>query len=167
MASGNVVGNIVLGMPSATTPAEPAVITGTSSPAELIPVLRFDDSTVEYWDFHGVLQGYGGGGLTVRFAFAHASQITGNVTWGAAIRRIADDAEDLDTTAHVYDFNDVVDAVPDVVGELSYFQIAFTDGADMDNLVNGERFILRIRRSTGGAVGDAMLLRSSIVILET
>jgi hypothetical protein len=90
-----------------------------------------------------------------------SSATSGVCRWGAAIRRLNDDAEDLDS-AHTYDYNDTDDTAASASGELSYPTIAFTDGADMDSLADGETFILRVRRNASHAndtmTGDAELL---------
>lgn len=142
------------GIPPATAYAQQDVIAGTSSPAEAIPVLAFDATTIEYADFRCKLpQHYSGGGLTVVIC-SGAGITTGGVRWEVAFRSIEDDAEDLDTTAHTYDYNGVtVSSLPSAVGEVTYDNITFTDGADMDNVGAGDEFVLRIRRKTDDA-GD-------------
>jgi hypothetical protein len=134
------------------------VIVGASTPAEHFPVLDFDATTQEYVDFYGRLPAnYAGGGLTLRGPWSSSSVAGGTdgVTWGAALRRIVDDGEDLDTSAHTYDYNTVNDDPPSAIGEVTDFVITFTDGTDMDSLVAGEAFIMRITRVTGDG-GDTM-----------
>jgi hypothetical protein len=148
-------------------------IAGASTPAEVVPVIDYDASTVEYYDFYGNAQGYASGGLTLRFGWAAATATTGTVRWEAAIRRIVEDAEDLDTTAHTYDYNAVnVAAPPSAVGEVDYTEITFTDGADMDSLASGEDFILRLKRQADDATndtmaGDASVLFAGMTLRET
>ena len=149
-------------VPPATIFATLDTMVGTSTPAESIPVLDFDDTTQEYADFYGVLPAnYAGGGLTVTVIYSAAEAATDVVKWEAALRRIADDAEDLDTTAHTYDYNTVEDTAPSAIGEVAYANITFTDGADMDSVAAGEYFILRVSRNptTGGTdvTGDASI----------
>ena len=149
MASGDTL--LVLGPLDATPPATVYAtfdtITGTSTPAEAVPVLDFDDTAVEYTDFYCVMpRNYAGGGVTLTFVWS-AAAATNNGAWAAAFRRVQDDAEDLDTTAQTYDFNTTADLTPaSAVGEVAYDTLAFTDGADMDSVAVGEYFILRIRR---------------------
>lgn len=145
MASGNSVVHLMRDMPPATSFATPAVIAGASTPAERIPCWQFPDAASAYIDFLCHLKGYAGGGLTVRLVTA-AAAASGNYVLQAAIRRINDDAEDLDTTAHTYDYNTVTIAAPSAVGEVSYDSVTFTDGTDMDSLADNESFILRIYR---------------------
>lgn len=145
MSSGKVVGQIQrISQPAANFP-QPIIIAGGSTPAERVPAWAFDPATVEYLDFLCYLNGYDGGGLTIALGFT-AGATSGNVVWSAAIRRVADDAEDLDTS-QTYDYNNAsAKAVASASREVAYITITFTNGADMDSLANNEFFILRIRR---------------------
>lgn len=170
MASGNTLAIFRAqdNMPPATAYAQFDVEVGTSTPAENIPVLDFEDGTAtagEYADFYGVLpRTYAGGGLTVYLHWLSAAT-TGDCVWKAAFRRIADDAEDLNTTAHTYDYNSVTATTASAAGELAYDTITFTDGADMDSLAVGESFILRIFRDSDAA-GDTLAGDASLFAVE-
>jgi len=131
----------------ATLAAALDIVVGTSTPAENIPVLAYDDTTVEYADWLCWLpRSYGGGGLTLTFGWA-AAAATNNGVWAAAFRHVPDDAEDLNTTAHTYDYNTTADLTPaSAVGEVVYDTLTFTNGADMDSVVAGSYFILRVKR---------------------
>lgn len=169
MASGNIVGIIGEVVQPAATYATFDTRAGGSTPAEAVPVYDFDDTTVEYLDLYCRLEGYAGGGLTITFDWSATSSTTNNVRWGAAIRAIPDDAEDVDA-AHTYAYNDASDdAAPSAAGERSRVSITFTDGADMDSLADGESFILRIRRTaaTSNMSGDAELWHWTLTIKET
>lgn len=156
MASGDVVGVIIREIPPASSYATPDSRAGGSSPAEGVPVYDFDDTTAEYMDFLCYLaDNYDGGGLTVVLPWSATSATSNAVVWRAAIRRFADDAEDVDVS-HTYDFNQAsADTAPTASGEISYPTIAFASGADMDSLVAGEVFILRVGRLPTDA-GDTM-----------
>jgi len=148
-------------MPPAATYATIDTRTGGSTPAETVIVWDFDDSTIEYLDIKCRLFGYGAEtGLTFKVFWSATSATGGVCRWGAAIRAMPDDAEDIDVS-HTYDFNDVDDTAPSASGELGYATITFTDGADMDALAEGEVFILRLRRNASHAndtmTGDAEL----------
>jgi hypothetical protein len=133
--------------PPATLYATFDTMTGTSAPAESVPVLNFNDTTVQYADFYCVMPSwYNSGGVTLTFYWS-AAQATNNGAWAAAFRSIADDAEDLDTTAQTYDYNQTADLTPaNAIGEVAYDTLTFTDGADMDSVVAGDYFVLRIKR---------------------
>lgn len=161
MASGDPVVQILMAMPPGTSYATEDVRVGGSSPAESVHVWDFDDATAEYVDFLCVLQGYGGGGLTFTVVWMATSATTGIVHWDIGIRRLADDAEDVDA-AQTYDYNGVDDTTASASGEQSYPTVAFTNGADMDSWANGEMAIVRVRRDPADAddnlVGDAELI---------
>jgi len=115
----------------------------------------YDAATVEYLDFLCVLQGYSGGGLTFTVVWSATSATTGNVIWSIGIRRVADDAEDIDTS-QTYDYNDsAAAAAASASGEVSYDNITFTNGADMDSWADGEVAVVRLRRFASDA-GDTM-----------
>lgn len=164
MASGNTLR--VFGpqdvFPPATLNAQLDFILGTSSPAEIIPVLAFDDTAIEYADFYFRMPStYAGGGITLTFAWG-AAATANTAVLSAALRRVADDAEDLDTTVQTYDYNDTAALTPaNVIGEVAYDTLTFTNGADMDSVVAGDYAILRVRRvPTSGSdtlVGDLRL----------
>lgn len=156
-------------VPTATASAELSSFDGGSTPAEQLICWLFDDSTDEHLDFHGRLENYDGGGLTVRLPWT-SDATSGDVVWNAAIRRVADDAEDLDTS-HTYAFNSVTATTASVAGEVDYTTVTFTDGADMDSVADGEVFILRIRRDADNGSddlsGDAELHADWITLIET
>lgn len=155
MASGKPVVEFIRELPPATAFAQWDVRPGGSSPAESIAVLDFDGgSTDEYMDFHCRLsEDYAGGGLTFKIRFSMSSATSGNVRLGIAIRRIADDAEDVDAS-HTYDFNEATVAVASAAGELKYATITFSDGADMDSWAAGEEAVVRFRREASDTTND-------------
>lgn len=171
MASGENMLQSAIAVQSLTNPAIFDTRVGGSTPEEAFPVYDFDPDTVEYMDFSCRLSNdYAGGGLTLTGPWFASTAVSGNVRWGAAIRRIDNDGVNVGT-AHTYDYNDVTDAAPGTLGQKTEFTIPFTNGADMDNLAAGETFILRIRRNaTDGAdtmTGDAELWADNIGIRET
>lgn len=171
MASGNTL--LILtardGVPTATAGAAHGILAGASSPAEGVPYLAFDSATDESADFQCIMpRHYAGGGLTVYLHWA-STATSGAAVWNAAFRRIDDDAEDINTTAHSYDYNAVTATTATAAGEVDYAAITFTNGADMDSVAVGESFILRITRDANNGsddmTGDAYLI--AIEIKET
>lgn len=158
MASGDPVVQVLGLMPPGSNSATPDLRAGGSTPAEQVTVYDFDAAATEYLDWLCYLKGYDGGGLTFTRPWSASSATLGQIRIEMAIRRIQDDAEDIDG-AHTYDSNGVSDTAPSASGELSYPTISFTDGADMDNLADGELFILREFRdhdhADDGMSGDA------------
>src|SRR5262245_16489436 len=119
-------------MPPLTNFAAFVLRNGASTPVERIPVYAFDAAADEYLDYYCSLRGYGGGGLTFQITSMAATATTGGALVALAIRAIVDDADDLDTTAHTYDFNEVRIPCASASGEVTYDTITFTNGADMD-----------------------------------
>ena len=176
MASGAVVVQVNQIVPPATAFATFGTRAGASTPAEQVPFWAFDAAADEFLDFYCTLEGYAGGGLTFRLASMAATATTGGALIALAIRRIADDAEDVDVAqdyATTPGYNEVRIPCASASGEFTYDTITFTNGADMDNLAEGEDFILRMRRrgtdntaSTGDDMaGDFQLV--SLIGLET
>lgn len=131
--------------------ATPDTITGASTIAEMMNVWDFDAATDEYLDFLCRLHGYQGNGLTFRFQWSASTATSGSVMFGLAIRRLADDAEDFDTTSHSYTYNETATSPPSAVGELQYGTITFNDGSDMDSWADGELAVVRARRNADDA----------------
>ena len=94
---------------------------------------------------------------------------TGNTQWQISIERWQDDADDLDSDSFSLFNGGGQDAAPSISGEVSYDDITFTDGADMDSLAANEAFRLKIRRDADDAnddmAGDAELVR--VIVKET
>ena len=157
-------------LPPGSSGAQLDILVGASTPAESLPIAVYADAAAAYIDYYGTLRGYGGGGLTLDLVWSSLATAN-NAVWQAAFRRIQDDAEDVDTTAHTYDFNTVTAAAPSAAGENSLDSITFTDGADMDSLANGEPFILRVLRDPAHAsdnlANTAQLWVCHVVLRET
>jgi len=160
MASGDPVVQVLRIMPPGASSATMDARAGGSTPAENVTVWDFDASSDEYLDFLCQLVGYDGGGLTFTLPWSASSATSGQVRWEVAVRRLNDDAEDIDVS-HSYAFNGVSDTAPSASGELSYPTVTFTDGADMDSWADGELAIVRVHRdydhADDGMSGDAEL----------
>jgi len=160
MASGDTVVLILQETPPGSLNALNDFRPGGSTPAETVPVLDFDAATAWYYDFKCFLAGYDDGGLTFTLPWSASTATSGQTRWEIAIRRIEDDAEDIDS-AHTYIYNGVSDTAPSASGEVSYPTIAFTDGPDMDDWEEGEMAIVRVRRDPDhgddNMTGDAEL----------
>lgn len=168
MASGDTVGVMLREAPPSTNYAELQYVEGGSTDAESITCWALDDTTDEFIDYYFRLNAYGGGGVTITIYWLSAAATTGNCVWGAAIRRIADDAEDLDSS-HTYSYSSATDATASAAGEVDYAVITITDGANMDNIADTELGILRITRDANNGSdtlsGDALLI--GVVMTET
>jgi len=136
---------------------------------EVFHIAAFDDTTDQYLDIQLTMPDAYAGTTGITCSIRWAATVTTSTTiWKIGLRRLADDAtgSDLDAS-HTYAFNSVTASPASASGEVAYDSITFTDGADMDNVVAGDEFNLRIYRDavTDGMSGDAQLL--SIYIYET
>lgn len=170
MASGDTILTLTpqTSTPTATLAAPPSLISGASTPGELIPVVTFDNATQQYIDFYAIIpKYYGGGGLTCRVDL-RSDDTTSSIRMGIAFRRI-EDTDDLDTTSHSYDYNEVSISSPATVGTGNSGEITFTDGADMDNVTFEDYCIVRVTRNVShGDDGNAGLAQvTGILIKET
>lgn len=129
-------------------------------------ITDFDAGTDESIYFPGVLpRHYGSNGVTVRICWMASTATTNEVVWAAAWERHQDDAFDLDGDGFAA-AQTVTATAPSASGEVSYDDIAFTDGAQMDSVAVGESFRLHVYRDADDGdddmTGDAELLRVEV-----
>ena len=155
---------------TATDYAFKTVVVGISStPKENFLCWAFHGDETSFLDFHGKMsEDYGGGGLTFKIITSYnLAGSSDTVRWCAAIRRISDGDLDIEV-AFDYDAakNELTVDVPATQGYVTYDEITWTHGADMDSLAAGEMFVLRLWRdhdhaddTPGGATDFAYLHR--------
>ena len=125
------------------------------------PCLDFDATTNESAVFSAVMpQHYAGTtGVTVYIHYAMSSAEANTVDWDAAFELVGD--QDLDVDGDDFAAVNSVDdtTVPGTSGLVDIVSIAFTDGADMDNVTAGDGFRLKVTRDAASddAAGDAEL----------
>lgn len=129
------------------------------------PTLDFDTTTQEAAVFSGVLPtGYAGGGVRVTVFCALATATAGTVGWDVAFERT--DANGLDIDADSFATAQTITAttVPSTSGQVLALSVNVANGSDMDGLLAGELFRIRVRRDVASdtAAGDAQLLAVSI-----
>jgi hypothetical protein len=125
------------------------------------PVLDFDASTNESAVFGGVMpRHYGGGGITVYLHYAMTTATSADVDWDAAFERIGDQQQDIDSDGFASAKSVDNTTVPGTSGLVDVVSIAFSDGAEIDNIASGEGFRLKVTRDAASdtATGDAELL---------
>jgi len=133
------------------------------------PVLDFDASVDEAAVFTGIMPWhYAGGGVTVYAVVSFSSDTTNTHTGqlGISFERIGDAQQDLDSDGFAA-ANDMTVAVPSTSGNTEVGNVAFTDGADMDSVVAGELFRIKVNCDVSDSdfTGDLELLR--LVLRET
>lgn len=114
--------------------------------------LDFDGVTSEAAIFQGLMpRSYGNGGLTVYLWYSPDAPGEGSNTaaFDVALERVAD-GDDLDATGGS-DFqtaNTASESPPNVADEMGVMNVAFTNGSDMDSVVAGDAFRLKVSRNT-------------------
>jgi hypothetical protein len=131
-------------------------------------VLDFDGVTDEEAVFEGVLSpGYGGSGLTIDLWVALTTAVAGNFRFQVAFERMDVSSLDIDADSFAA-FNSAGGVAPATSGQFLKLSIPFTSGAQMDGLLAGEAFRLKVRRDADGTSGtddittDAELLRVAL-----
>jgi hypothetical protein len=166
MASGDLVGIIVQEEPPASNYA-------TRDTRNAHTVWDFDDTTDEemVWKFF-LAPNYNGGGLTVTLPVGATSATSGNVVLQAAIERVTDENQDIDSDSFAALNSSGAVAVPTTSGNIKHIDVTFTDGADMDSITTNEAGRIKVRRdadntsATDSVSGDVELW-SSPLIYET
>jgi hypothetical protein len=115
------------------------------------PVLTFPDAVVYAAIFSAVMpRRYGGGGVTVLINWMSDGTSTNKVCFSAQLERMDVGTTDLDSDSfgtQVIDTTGV--AGSSTSGIQSQTTIALTTGAQMDSVVAGDTFRLKITRETG------------------
>ena len=133
-------------------------------------LLEFDAATDEATVFSGDLPASYAGttGITVSLRWSAETATSGNVVWDVSIERIQDYVTDLDGDSFSA-VNSITVATASASGELSYDDVTFTDGADMDSLAAEESFRIKVNRDANNGsdtMADGAQIRS-VVITET
>lgn len=132
-------------------------------------VLDFDGSADEEAVFAGVMpQNYSAAtGITVDLFIAFTSATSGTSRWQVAIERIDASSLDIDSDSFA-SFQSAGVSAPGTSGQVVVCSVTLTAGSQIDSLVAGEAFRLKIRRDADGTSGtddittDAELLRVHI-----
>lgn len=162
MASGD---TLAVFTPLANEP--PATIYATLDLRNYHPCLDFDGAADEEAAFTGILpRNYAGGGLTVNLHVGFTSAVTGTSYWQAAVERM--DVNTLDLDADSFAAFQGANVVPNgVSGIMTLGTITFTNGAQIDSVVVGDMFRLKIRRDADGSVGtDTVTTDAELYAIE-
>lgn len=133
------------------------------------PCLDFDQTTGETIYFSGVMpQHYSDAtGVTVYLHWAGSVAGTNTVGWLIAFERMGDGGTDIDADSFASDQTVTAEAADATSGILDVSSVAVTKGANMDSVVAGDLFRLRVTRdvATDTLAGDAELY--AVEIRET
>lgn len=129
------------------------------------PVLDFDATTDESAIFTDVLpRNYAGGGVTINIHWTATSATSGTCRWQAQIESI--DAQDIDTDGYA-STQSTGGTAAGVSGVETVTAITCTNGSQMDSLVAGGAFRLKITRDADGTSGtDDMAGDAELLIVE-
>jgi len=133
------------------------------------PVLDADATTNESAVFSAVMpQHYAGTtGVTVYIHYSMSSAVADTVDWDVSFEEIGDQQLDVDGDSFAAVNSVDNTTVPGTSGLVDVVSVAFTDGADMDNVAAGELFRIKVTRDAASddATGDAEL--HAVEIRET
>jgi hypothetical protein len=132
------------------------------------PVLQFDTTAAEAALFTAVMpQNYGDTtGITVYLTWAAATATSGTIGWTVEIERM-DSTTDLDSDSFASAQTVTATTVSGTSGQPTTTNVAIAKGTNMDSVVAGDTFRIRIKRDVANdnAAGDAELY--SVEIRET
>ena len=127
------------------------------------PVLDFDPTTQETVYFHGVMpDNYDGEGITVQIWWTVTTVTSGTVGWEADFELMTGldiDADSFNATSNSIPSGSPKTTVSATNGTIQTTSENIADGTQMDSLVAGSLFRLRIRRDVANdtAANDAEL----------
>lgn len=125
-------------------------------------VLDFDTTTQETAIFTGLMpRNYSDvTGVTVYIHAMLSSATSGTLGWDVSFERMSDSTTDLDSDSFATAQTVTATTVPGTSGVVLVLSVAVTKGANMDSVVAGDSFRLRVRRDVANdsATGDAELL---------
>ncbi len=149
MASGDVLFPFV---PASDEP--PATIAATPDTRNSHPTLDFDGAADEEAVFTCPVMppNYSGGGITIVTIWAFTSATSGSLRVQTAIERMDFSGLDIDADSFA-SFNSAGGTAPGTSGQFIAVSVAHASGAEMDSVVAGEPFRVKIRRDADGTSG--------------
>lgn len=156
------------------TPADHGTLAGVQVSASAItdrrmddPVVDFDAATNKVCFFNGIMpQHYAGGGLTVTIGVRASTATTGDMSFAGFFKSLGNNVDDIDVKNFADpQFNTAIDA-PTTSGFIRYFDITFTDGAQIDSLAAGEYFQFMLMRDAQDGTNDDMAGDGEVVSIE-
>ncbi len=131
------------------------------------PFLAFDDTANEVAMFQGLMpRAYGGGGVTLTVGWMSPDQTSLDTSWKAFFMSVTDDVDNLLSKNFAAPQVNAAVTVASVAGEVDYFTITFTDGAQMDSVAVGELFYLLLMRDGQDSTADDMTGDAQVVFAE-
>ena len=117
------------------------------------PILNFDQSSDQIAEFKFVMpRNYSGLGTTSVIHFSGAGITTGNVRWDMQWERVTGQDKDSDSFASAQSVTQAVNGTDGIDAQAS---ITHTNGAQMDSVVAGDVFRVRITRDADNVLDTA------------
>jgi len=131
------------------------------------PVLDFDaTAATESAIWTGVLpNNYSGGGITIYLHWAASTATSGNVIWQSSFEYISDGSNDIDSDSFATAVTWSAAATSGTSGIVTVSSQAHTNGAQIDSIVAGGSFRLKIER-LGSDGSDTMAGDAELVAVE-
>ena len=128
------------------------------------PVLDFEQNSGTFAVFSAIMpRNYDGGGITSYTHWSADGVTVNEVIWGLAFERIGT-AQDVDNDSFAA-FKTVTGTAPGTDGFVAIDNIAFTNGAEIDNIEVGELFRIKVWRNAEAA-GDDMAADAELHAVE-
>jgi len=149
MASGEILFSFV---PGSNEP--PATIAATPDTRNAHPVLDFDGAVDEEAVFTCPVMpsNYGGGGITVVTIWSFTSATSGSLRVQTSIERMDFSSLDIDADSFAT-ANSAGGTAPGTSGQFIAVSVVHATGAEMDSVVAGEPFRVKVRRDADGTSG--------------
>jgi hypothetical protein len=161
MASGDTL--VVLTPLGSEAPASSFATLGTRNAH---PVLDFDAASTESAVWTAILpRHYSGGGITIYLHWSAATATSGNVVWQSSFEYISDGSLDIDSDGFASAITWSAAATSGTSGIVTISNQAHTDGAQLDSVVAGGSFRLKIDR-VGGDGSDTMSGDAELLAVE-
>lgn len=131
------------------------------------PVLDFDAAAAtEAAVWTGVLpSNYSGGGITIYLHWAASTATSGNVIWQSSFEYISDGSNDIDSDSFATAITWSAAATSGTSGIVTVSNQAHTNGAEIDSIVTGASFRLKVER-LGSNASDTMAGDAELVAVE-
>ncbi len=131
------------------------------------PVLDFDAAAAtEAAVWTGVLpSNYSGGGITIYLHWAASTATSGNVIWQSSFEYISDGSNDIDSDSFATAITWSAAATSGTSGIVTVSSQAHTNGAQIDSIVTGASFRLKVER-LGSNASDTMAGDAELVAVE-
>lgn len=160
MASGN---TMVVLTPLHNEP--PAASFATLDTRNSHAVLDYDATVDESAVFTGFMpRHYANGGITIKLVWAATSAVSGSTRWQTSLERVIGQDIDADGFATANSAGGTANATSGIPTET---EIAHANGAEMDSVVAGDTFRLKVTRDADGTSGtDDMTGDAELIAVE-